>query len=241
MGMTPLPGGHGVIGISGSPLYRDSLVNVGQEYKKKLMQRIFPPGVTKWVSLGRLSVELSVAPVSSCIYVSLVVGFMRTDAWCMCCSAHITLHKPPQERDDQKRFRCSPHLSSEKELAILRERMATWLEKRVGDGYFLRVCMDPSWDRNNPYRQGTYEVLVLEPSMTGLYSNFAPFLGIAKSSLQLTTPPFYQPTLHLRIKEVDFVGRAPSGHSDDGFWRSGQGRSESEATPGRYSRSWSCP
>ena len=241
MGMTPLPGGHGVIGTDGSPLYHDSLVNVSWRHKKELMALTFPPGTYLWVSLGRLSVNLEVAPDTSRVYISLDIGFMRTDAWCMCCSAHITLHCPPQDREDQEDFRCPPQLSSETNLAILRERMATWLEKRVGEGYFLRVRYDPAWDGRNHNRRRTYEVLEIEPRNDGLYSHFALFLGMAKNSLQLITPPYYRPTLHIRIQNVELVGRAPSAHCHDGFWNSGAGRSEREAVPGRNSRSWSCP
>ena len=83
LGLTPLPGGAAVVGSDDRPLYRDSLVNVGQEHKKELMHLMFPPGTYKHVSLGRLSVDFSVAPVTSEIYLPLAIGFMRTDAWCV--------------------------------------------------------------------------------------------------------------------------------------------------------------
>jgi hypothetical protein len=247
MGQAPLvlPGGL-VVEISGRLVARDNLVVVGPGLKKQVMEEMFPPGVYQNVSLGRLSVELAVSPPTSRtpyrIYIALQIGFIRTEQYCMCCNAHITLHCPPQERDDQKRFRCTPHLSAEGHLAFLREEMATWLEARVGPGYFLPVRLDSSWDSRNAYRHGRDEVLPILPRDEGLYSLFAPFVGIAKNSLQLTTPSYYRPEFHIRVNELEYVGRAPSGAPDDGYWSAGAGRErERGAIPGQYSRSWSCP
>jgi hypothetical protein len=244
--VAPLPGGFVVLGTGGFQIARDNLVALGPGYKKEVMELMFPPGVYQNVSLGRLSVDLSVSPATSRtpyrIYIALHFEFIRTEQYCMCCNAHITLHCPPQEGEDKKRFRCPPHLASEANLAILREQMATWLEGRVGAGYFLPVCLDPLWDSRNQYRQDTYEVLAILPRDEGLYSLFAPFIGIAKNSLLLNTPSYYQPEFHIRVKELEYVGRAPSGAPDDGFWRAGAGRQrERGAIPGQYSRSWSCP
>ena len=147
MGQAPLvlPGGF-VVDLSGRRVARDNLVAIGPGCKKQVMEAMFPPGVHQNVSLGRLSVELSVSPRTSCtpyrIYIALQIGFIRTEQYCMCCNAHITLHCPPQEGDERRRFRCTPHLSAEGHLAFLREQMATWLEARVGAGYFLSVCLD---------------------------------------------------------------------------------------------------
>ena len=237
-----LPNRAAVTGSVGSPrLYFDSLVPVPVGRKKELVKHVFPEGVYRWISLGKLSVVLQVDPVTSCIYVGLAIEFIRTGTMCMSCAAHITLHNPRQEREDQKRFRCPPHLKCEADLAKLREQMAQWLQKRVGEGYFLRVRMDSSWDMMNTYRQARYEVLVLAVE-EGMYSIFAQFLGLAKSRLQLQTPSWYTPVYHLRIDKLDCIGRTPSGDAMDGYWRTGQGSpSNGVATHGRSSSCWSCP
>ena len=139
-------------------------------------------------------------------------------------------------------FCCPPHLSSEANLATLREKMATWLQKNVGEGYFLRVCGSPDWDAGNQHRIDTYDVLEIEQNTRGLYRLLPMVVALAKNALKLDNPPRHNQNFHLRIKEVDFLGRAPSGDPDDGFWTSGQApRSTGVAVPNRYSRTWSCP
>ena len=120
--------------------------------------------------------------------------------------------------------------------------MATWLEVRVGAGYFLPVSLDSTFDARNPSRHDRDEVLPILPRDEGLYRLFAPFVGIAKNTLQLTTPTYYRPEFHIRVTELEYVGLAPSGAPDDGYWRAGAGvQRERGAIPGKYSRSWSCP
>ena len=214
-------------------LYLDTPGVVPETSRKALIHYLFPHGVHQWISLGRLSVDLSVDQSTFEVYLGLSVEFIRTDAMCLECAAGLTLHKPPQ---GNIRFRCPPHLSGESILGPLREQMADWLAKREGDGYFLRVWLDSNWDGQNLVRRTSTEVLVIEQRDEHLYRFVAQFAALAKSRLQLETPTWYRPNLHLRIRRVMRVGRAPTGDPLDGFWANGGGGVLLRApTPGRWS------
>ena len=114
-------------------MYLDTPGVVPDTSRKALIHHLFPHGVHQWISLGRLSVDLSVDQATCEVYVGISAGFIRTDAMCLDCVAGSTLHKPPQ---GNIRFRC-PTLEASQSWA---HYATTWRIRSPGEKGKAIVC-----------------------------------------------------------------------------------------------------